>query len=576
MFLNHYRLKKSLNVFRYCSKHLLLSIVLLTVALIAPRSTQAATLIPIISNNGGNISLQLDSDGIPVMAFVDNTDDAYLGLMNCNSATYCDNPEAVLVDPTSYVGFISLALDTNNIPHIAYQGDNTLKLARCEPIDCSSPSIQTVDSSIASGYSASIILDSADRPVIAYVDLDDQQLKIAFCADNECHSSAKKILDTNVNGLSWVSLQSDSAGNPVIAYVNNSYVLKLALCDDVTCTSSTIRTLESSSQRPSLQIDSTGIPVVAYYDVNNLNLKLGRCTSAACTTFAASTVDNSVDDVGDYPSLALDTNDIPIITYYDRTNGDSIIIYCNDLACTSYEFGGFDFQPTSGGSALKSSLVMNGDVPIYAFTDIENWDVLLYNEFNNAPMLEYNTPIKVNPGASVVINSSMLNSFDVDNLGPPDIITYTISEPPTEGTLNSATFTQNQINSGDVTYTYTGVISDQFTFTMSDGEDASQPFTFLINLSEPKVAPGRNYFTDNTPELTWGAVTYATEYQIEVSKSSTFTVLPLTHTEIVPASQLSVILPTLTDGVYYWRVHARNGTQPWSGWSVVQSFTVNS
>lgn len=575
MFLNQYSLKKSLLAFRYCSKYLLLSMVLFAVITAAPSSTQAATLIPIVFNNMGNISLQLDSDGIPVMAFIDNTDDAYLGLLHCNSATYCDDPEAVLVDPTSYVASISLALDTNNIPHIAYQGDNILKLARCEPIDCSSTSIEVVDNALNASYYPSIVLDSADRPIIAYIDGDDKQLKIAFCADNECHTSAKKVLDTNVRNGSPISLQLDSAGNPVVAYADENLNLKILHCADITCTTSTIQVVENTVQAlsPSMQIDSSDIPVVAYYDTGNFNLRYGRCTSSACTTFTASTLD-SPGDVGDWASLALDTNDVAVITYFDRTNGDSNIIYCNDLACTVPEIFYFDFQANPG--FLKSSLVMNGDVPIYALTDTDSGEVLLYNEFNNAPMLEYSVPIKVASGASVVINSSMLNSFDVDNLGPPDMITYTISEPPTEGTLNSVTFTQNQINSGDVTYTYTGVISDQFTFTMSDGVDNSGPFTFLINLSEPKVAPGRNYFIDETPELTWGAVTYATEYQIEVSKSSTFTVLPLTHTEIVPASQLSVIIPTLTDGVYYWRVHARNGTQPWSGWSVTQSFTVNS
>src|SRR5688500_14244858 len=102
MFLNQYSLKKSLIVFRDCSKYLLLGIVLFVVITAAPSSTQAATIIPLIFNNMGNIALQLDSDGVPVLAFVDNTDDAYLGLLRCNSATYCDNPDIMLPDPSSY------------------------------------------------------------------------------------------------------------------------------------------------------------------------------------------------------------------------------------------------------------------------------------------------------------------------------------------------------------------------------------------------------------------------------------------------------------------------------------------
>jgi hypothetical protein len=95
-----------------------------------------------------------------------------------------------------------------------------------------------------------------------------------------------------------------------------------------------------------------------------------------------------------------------------------------------------------------------------------------------------------------------------------------------------------------------------------------------FNMSVATVAggaPRRNYFTTGTPILTWNRVTTATQYIIQVSKSSTF-VGALAFTATVPADHLSVqITPALTEGIYYWRVSANGGAT----WSVIDGFVVD-
>ena len=102
----------------------------------------------------------------------------------------------------------------------------------------------------------------------------------------------------------------------------------------------------------------------------------------------------------------------------------------------------------------------------------------------------------------------------------------------------------------------------------SSGTAGNLNFNAII-ASKPGAAPLRNYFTTATPTLTWNRVTGATQYAVQVSKSSLFT--GLAYSAIVPANQLSVTTNPLTEGIYYWRVSTNNGFT----WSVIDSFIVD-
>ncbi|MCB9450783.1 MAG: hypothetical protein H6672_05055 [Anaerolineaceae bacterium] len=92
--------------------------------------------------------------------------------------------------------------------------------------------------------------------------------------------------------------------------------------------------------------------------------------------------------------------------------------------------------------------------------------------------------------------------------------------------------------------------------------------------SPSNAAPTRNYFTVNSPTLTWNRVTGAVEYEIQVGTSARFAA-PLAFTTTVPASILAMTTPALENGTYYWRVRALDGTRT-GAWSSADSFTVNA
>ena len=96
----------------------------------------------------------------------------------------------------------------------------------------------------------------------------------------------------------------------------------------------------------------------------------------------------------------------------------------------------------------------------------------------------------------------------------------------------------------------------------------------LLIISSDNAAPSQNYVITSTPTLSWNRVTGATEYEIEVAMSPSFAD-PLSFSETVPANTLYVATTALNNGMYYWRVRAKNGNS-FGSWSVVQSIVVNA
>jgi hypothetical protein len=116
-----------------------------------------------------------------------------------------------------------------------------------------------------------------------------------------------------------------------------------------------------------------------------------------------------------------------------------------------------------------------------------------------------NTGSTVNPGGADLIAFNELSTTDSNT--PPGQLTYTVTAVPANGTLRrsgsaTTTFTQEDINSGLVSYVHNGGPSgaDSFGFSVSDGTTTLSGNTFTITVSGVSGAPVISSNTGSTVE----------------------------------------------------------------------------
>ncbi len=103
---------------------------------------------------------------------------------------------------------------------------------------------------------------------------------------------------------------------------------------------------------------------------------------------------------------------------------------------------------------------------------------------NTPPTNVVNNGITIANLSTKIINETALKTTDVDN-DAIDLV-YTVTVPPTQGTLNlGTTFTEYDLIKDQLHYNHTGSGSDSFQFTVSDGQDMIGPYTMIITVSVP-------------------------------------------------------------------------------------------
>jgi hypothetical protein len=286
-----------------------------------------------------NISMVLDSNDHPVISYADSHAHILgdnLKLARCGSPDCASGNSIQIVDSGDWIGrFNSLALDSRGYPVISYSDQDTgvgyLKLARCGSPDCASGNsilaLGEDEKYLETGYYNSLALDSNDHPVISYAFVTIAPA-LRRCSSPDCSTGSS----FQLMALGWsldTSLALDSNDNPVISYLFDApHELKLVRCGNLDCSAGnySAQLVDSSAtgfSSISLALDSNDNPAISYYDDSNKKLKLVRCGSPDCATGNdIQIVDSAGDGNWTSLSLALDSNDNPVISYYDAINND--------------------------------------------------------------------------------------------------------------------------------------------------------------------------------------------------------------------------------------------------------------
>jgi len=332
---------------------------------------------------GAYTSLAVDSSGDVHISYYDERTGPGDG--DLKYATYDGNSWTnTTIDSTDDVGeFTSLVVDSSGDVHISYYDvtNGDLKYTKLssnpviieEPIahwnfDEIGPRYWTTStlSSTEDGTYNSLVVDSNDEIHISYFNETINNLYYAhFDGNSWSHSLVDGGGSSYVNGQ-YNSIAIDSNDEIYISYYDgNEQDLKYAYLDGSTWLTSSIDTMGDVGKYSSIVIDSSNDIHISYYDETNDDLKYALGVgSGVSITWSISTVD-SVGDVGDYSSIAVNSSNNAHITYLDVSNENLKYAYYN------------------GNSWINSTINSGGRVAHQTSITIDSSDNIHVSYFDN-------------------------------------------------------------------------------------------------------------------------------------------------------------------------------------------------
>jgi hypothetical protein len=185
------------------------------------------------------------------------------------------------------------------------------------------------------------------------------------------------------------SLALDSLGNPVVSWseisgsdgVRRIYVWRWT---GVVWQSLGSLIVAGDTRNPSLAIDSSDNPVVAWQDYSggvNYDLYVRRFNGSSWVQYAPGSLDINAGFPAYDPSLALDSTNNPIVAWYEELGGNSLNVYVkrwNGTAWVQYGAGGpLDITPFNTAYAPSVALD-NGGNPTVAWSEFGASTYTLY------------------------------------------------------------------------------------------------------------------------------------------------------------------------------------------------------
>jgi len=209
---------------------------------------------------------------------------------------------------------ITLDPDTSWYPRVSYFSAVSGQLKFVEKTGASTWKYSVIDQAHDQGAFASMDLDSAERPHVAFFD------DVADVLDYAYWDGAAwqvEVVDSNAPVGLYCSLVLSAADVPHISYWDVRGRLKYATKTGGVWQIEYADPAAGVGQYTSIGLDLAGLPYISYYDSTNKELRLTH--KLANGTWEVFVVD-STDGVGKYSSLAVDSAGLPHISYYDEIN----------------------------------------------------------------------------------------------------------------------------------------------------------------------------------------------------------------------------------------------------------------
>ena len=294
---------------------------------------------------GQYTSIAIGQDGYGLISYYDATNKD-LKIAHCSNLA-CTNATVQTIDPWNVGTHTSVTIGSDGLGIISYYdlGAGDLKVAHCLNVVCNeADKITRVDQDGNVGKGSSIVLGVDGLALISYYDLTNsalsKALKLVHCSNILCSASTSQLLDTGLEIGENSSITIDQFGYILVSYsLQVDDYLEIQFCADVSCDGGNHFDLDESDDVGSYNTITTGsggLGIIGYYDETNRDLKIAYCADRLCSESIAINILDSEGDVGQYPSITIDPYGLPLISYYDSTNGDLKIARCENDFCVPY------------------------------------------------------------------------------------------------------------------------------------------------------------------------------------------------------------------------------------------------
>lgn len=257
--------------------------------------------------------------------------------------------QKTIVDNDGNVGKnTAIALGEDGFPVISYLDDaGKVKFAACSDAKCSDAVMKTIDT-VDDFFETPIDMAIGEdgNPLILYSHTDAAELRLAVCSSATCSDVDVQVV-TSIEGSTFVeaTIAIGSDGMPMIVYGKGAE-LHVVHCTAADCSATdehvTFDPIDYQTVTDAdVVIGSDGLPFIRYYAYlstdGKYRLSALKCSDELCTD-GTTTVLTEVD--GDYSeeygSLALDADDVPVLTYVDAEDGDQslYVARCQNVSCS--------------------------------------------------------------------------------------------------------------------------------------------------------------------------------------------------------------------------------------------------
>jgi hypothetical protein len=327
-----------------------------------------------------NISMALDGNGMPYVAYQDGNNSFKATVKKFTGSSWVDVGTAGF--SAGSPSFITLKIDGSGTPYIAFQEDNS-KAAVKKFNGSSWVDVGTADFSAGAAYYTAMVLDGSGIPMLAYADsFKNQKVEVKkFTGSSWANVGTWGFSNGQAD---YISMKIDANGTPYVAYrdkVNSDKATVKKFSASGWINVGTAGFSAGQTAYNSLELDGSGTPYVAYGDGGKTIVKKfnGSSWLDVGTPSAGQTA---------FTSMTLDGSGLPYVAYADfNFSGKATVKRFNGSSWVDVGTPGF-----SAGFAQYTSLVLDGNgTPYIAYSDGGNGYKITVKKFNGSSWIDVGT-----------------------------------------------------------------------------------------------------------------------------------------------------------------------------------------